>query len=317
MTETLGRISGELSSAGFITQIVDEPTVDDGTARQYSRAWLEQLAARRGFDAVVAILGGASPDSVEVWVVDKVTKKSVVRTVHLGPADERLPKTLSVRAIELLRSSFLEIDLTAAAQPGDSTAAPPPAVIRFVEKGRPATPSGSSGSDRIALQLGGLSVMSFEPLGAALLPLVGVDWALKSSLGVQLTLAGLGTRPSVANQEGSAQLSQAFGLLGGRYSFSSSGPLRPFLGFSAGLLHTQVEGRTQVPSNQEQQVDKWSLLLDGGFGTWLRLRDHVFLSTSLHVQIAEPRLAIRFVDHIVARSGGPNLLLALSVGAWL
>lgn len=310
MTETLGRISGELASAGFATEIVDEPVVDR-SPHQPPRAWLEELATRRGFDAVVAIVGDASPDSVEVWVVDKVTGKSVVRSVRLDLADERMPKTLSVRALELLRSSFVEIDLRTTEQPGTPTV-PSLVVVQFVEKGRQA-----NRPERVGLELGGIATMSFDRVGPALLPFVALDWALDSTLGVRVTLAGLGTRPTVANQEGSAQIAQTFGLLGARYSFGAFRALRPFLVLSAGALHTDVEGRTDVATNQERQTDKWSFVVDGGLGTWLQLRDRLFVSTSLHAQVGEPRVAIRFADQVVARSAGPNILVNLGVGAWL
>ena len=101
---------GRADSAGFETEIVDGAAA--GSAGE-ARAGLEQLAARRGADAVVAIVGDLSPDSVEVWVIDKVTGKSVVRRVPFEPAATRASTTLAIRAIELLRSSFLEIDLAA------------------------------------------------------------------------------------------------------------------------------------------------------------------------------------------------------------
>ena len=71
MIETLVRLKGELTSAGFETEIVDGPSGAGATGD--SRAGLEQLAAQRGADAVVAIVGNLSPDSAEVWVLDKVT----------------------------------------------------------------------------------------------------------------------------------------------------------------------------------------------------------------------------------------------------
>ena len=64
MVETLVRLRGELISAGFETEIVDGGAA--AGAGGESRADLEQLAARRGADAVVAIVGDVSPDSVEV-----------------------------------------------------------------------------------------------------------------------------------------------------------------------------------------------------------------------------------------------------------
>jgi hypothetical protein len=312
ITETLGRISGELTSVGFATEIVDEPVADEAKSGRASRSWLELLATRRGFDAVVAIVGDAAPDSVEVWVVDKVTKKSVVRTVHLGQADEHTPKTLSVRAIELLRSSFLEIDLAATEPRHGTSSVPPTAVVQFLERERLARRP-----ERFGVELGGLAIMSLGGVGPALLPVLRLDWALSASLAVQLTLAGLGTHPTVDNQEGSAEVSQAFGLLGARYSFGALQMLRPYLVLSTGALHTTAEGRTESPANQERQAKRWSFLFDGGVGTWLRLRDRLFLSLDLHGQMAEPRIAIRFAREVVATSAGPNLLASMTFGAWL
>src|SRR6476469_9116083 len=132
MVETLVRLRGELISAGFEPDIVDgAPRAGSGPAD--SRADLEQLAVRRGADAVVAIVGDLAPDSVEVWVIDKVTGKSVVRRVPFEPTAPRASGTLAIRAIELLRSSFLEIDLAAHDRRNQPGAAPPPAVVHFVE----------------------------------------------------------------------------------------------------------------------------------------------------------------------------------------
>jgi hypothetical protein len=132
MVETLVRLKGELTSAGFEASIVD---VAAG-ATTNSHADLERLAAERRADAVVAIVGDVSPDSVEVWVIDKVTGKSVVRRMPFQPADASTSKTLAIRAMELLRASFLEIDLAAGNRQNETVAAPPPAVVHFMEMER-------------------------------------------------------------------------------------------------------------------------------------------------------------------------------------
>lgn len=312
MIETVGRLSGELASVGFAVEIVDESARDATRGVHTPRAWLERLANSRGFDAVVAILGDGTPDSVEVWVVDKVTKKSVVRDIALGEAAEGAPKTLAIRAIELLRSSFLEIDLTGGDSRRQMSPAPPPTVVRFVESERLA-----SRAEVFALELGGHGVMSTGGVGPAVLPVVRLDWIFLSSLKAQMTLAGLGTHPTVANHHGSAEIAQAYGLLGLAYDVRASGDLRPFLALSAGVLHTSVEGRTESPANQERQADQWSMVFDGGAGARLRLRDRLFLSLDFHAQMAQPRVAIRLVDDVVARSAGPNLLVSVAMGAWL
>ena len=310
MLETLVRLKGELISAGFETEIVDGGT-PAGSEAGDSRARLEQLAVRRGADAVVAIIGDLSPDSVEVWVIDKVTGKSVVRRVPFEPAAARASETLAIRAIELLRSSFLEIDLAAHDRRNGPAAAPPPTVVHFVEM-EPLTRQ----REVFGVEVGGAAVMSLDGVGPAVLPLVCFDWSLRPWFLAQAALAGLGTRSVVESQGGSAQVAQGYGLLGGSFRFRSGRRLRPFAALSAGVLHTSVEGRADAP-NQGRVVDQWSLLLDAGVGTSMRLPDRFTLSLAVHAQLAEPYLAVRFLDTVVATSARPNLLATLTVGAWL
>jgi hypothetical protein len=307
MVETVVRVKGELTSAGFETEIVDGAA--PGNAPD-SRGGLEQLAARRGADAVVAIVGDQSPDSVEVWVIDKVTGKSVVRRVPFEPTAERASGRLAIRAIELLRSSFLEIDLAAQDRP-NAAAAPPPAVVRFVEVERLArTP------ERFGVEVGGAAVMSADGVGPAVLPLVRFAWALHPRFAAEAALAGLGTRPTVETREGSAQVAQAFALVGGTLRFRPDQRVRPFAALSAGVLRTSVDGRADAP-NQGRSVNQWSFLVDAGAGAQARLPDRFYLALAFHAQLAEPYLAVRFVDTVVATSGRPNLLATLAIGAWL
>lgn len=309
MVETLVRLKGELTSAGFETAIVDGAPAARGAAD--SRADLEQLAARHGADAVVAIVGDLSPDSVEVWVIDKVTGKSVVRRVPFEPGSERASKTLAIRAIELLRSSFLEIDLASQDRRNEPGAAPPPAVVHFVEMEKLARHP-----ERVGVEVGGAAVMSLDGVGPAVLPLVRFDWALRPWLLLQAALAGLGTRPTVANAAGSAQVAQAYGLLGGSVRFRGDARLRPFAALAAGALRTSVEGRADAP-NLGRAIEQWSFLVEAGVGSQLRLPDRFYLSLAAHAQLAEPYLAVRIVDTVVATSARPNLLLTLTIGAWL
>jgi hypothetical protein len=130
-------------------------------------------------------------------------------------------------------------------------------------------------------------------------------------------VAGLGTRPTVAGTAGSAQVAQSFGLLGGNLRFRARERLRPFVALAAGALRTSVEGRTSTPNSQGQAVGQWSFLVDVGAGTELRLPDRFYLSLAAHAQLAEPYVAVRFLDTVVATSARPNLLLTLTVGAWL
>ena len=311
MVETLVRLRGELISAGFETEIVDSTAPAESAPRE-SRSNLEQLANRRGADAVVAIVGDLAPDSVEVWVIDKVTGKSVVRRVPFEPAAAGASKTLAIRAIELLRSSFLEIDLAARdRQNAPGAAPPPPAVVHFVEAERLARHPETFG-----IEVGGAAVMSLDGVGPAVLPLVRFDWSVRPWFIFHATAAGLGTRATVDSQEGSAQVAQAYGLVGGSLALRAGERVRPFAALSAGALRTSGEGRADLP-NQSGVADRWSFLADVGLGTRLRLPDRFYLSVAAHAQLAEPYVGVRFLGKVVATSGRPNVLLTLTIGAWL
>jgi hypothetical protein len=309
MSEALVRIRGELVSAGFEVEVAPGLIVEglDGD----SRSWLELLAARRGADAVVAMRGDNSPDSVEVWVIDKVTGKSVVRHVPFRPLSAKGPETLAIQAVELLRASFLEIGLSSTTRASEARPAPPSTVVRFVEKERK-----EARSERVGVEVGGGASMGVGGVGAAIMPVVRLGWAARPWFVAHVTAAGLGTRPSVASTAGSAQVAQEFAVLGASYRFLADQRLRPFVALAAGVLHTAVEGRADWPL-QGQHAEHWSFLLDGEVAVGVPLPDRFYLSLAAHAQMDEPYPAIRFADSVVATSAHPNLLLTLTIGVWL
>ncbi len=312
IVETLVHLHGELTSVGFKTVIVDEPAVV-GAQDRASRGWLDQLRALHGADAIVAIVGDVAPDAVEVWVVDKVTGKSVVRRVPYEPRSEHAPKTLATRAMELLRSSFLEIDLATHERRPAPAAAPPPAIVRFVERERLA-----SRPERFGVEVGGAAVFGLDGVPPALMPLLRFDWAPRPWLVLQLAAAGLGTQPVVDTSLGRAQLTQEYFLLGAGYRFRAEQRLRPFVILAAGALRTSIEGEAAAsPPNQGHRAQQWSLLLDAAIGMHLHLRDRFYMALAAHAQVAEPYVAVRFVDTVAATTARPSLLATLTIGAWL
>jgi hypothetical protein len=309
MAEALARINGELVSAGFSIEVLDGSVAE--AANGDSRSWLEHLAARRGADAVVAVMGDQAPDSVEVWVIDKVTGKSVVRRVPFRPLSPTGPATLAIQAVELLRASFLEIDISSSARHRGSGSTPPPTVIHFLDLQRTAEQP-----RRFGVEVGGATSMSLGGSGPMIMPVVRIDWTSHPWFVVQATMAGMGSRPTVDTSAGSAKVAQAFALLGAGYRFRSGKQLMPFVSLSAGALHTTVDGQADWPL-QGRHVDCWSLLLGGEFGASVALQERFYLSLSALAQVAEPYPAVRFAGAVVATYTRPNMLLALTIGAWL
>jgi len=82
------------------------------------------------------------------------------------------------------------------------------------------------------------------------------------------------------------------------------------------VLRTAIDGEAVAPGSGHS-VERWSFLLDGSLGARLRLPGRYHLTLAAHVQVAEPYVAIHFVDTLVATSGHPTLGLSLTVGAWL
>src|SRR6185369_512463 len=121
--------------------------------------------------------------------------------------------TLAIRAIEVLRSSFLALDMAGErperASPSEPTRASPREPERLEEPAAAPTRAG-----RFGISAGAATLTSFDGVGTSILPLLRFDWALTSWLGLQATGAGLGTRPRVAAAAGSVQVAQDFAVLG-------------------------------------------------------------------------------------------------------
>lgn len=302
MGETVVRIRGELLSAGFAVEIVE------GVADS-SRDSLEKLAEQRHADAAVAIVGNTAPNSVEAWVVDRLTGKSVMRRLPFEPQSEKAPQTLAIRSIELLRSSFMEINLTPEERPRPEV---PVEVERLV--GVEVVPRRP---ERLGIELGAAGIWGNGGLGPALLPVLAFDLGVGQHFFMQATLAGLGTRPNVNTPKvGSAQVAQQLALLGLGYRFRPGERWQPFVGLAAGALYTSVKGNAEYP-NRGLSAHQWSLLMDAGVGCRVHLRERFFFALAGHVQMAQPYPSVRFLDSDVATSGRPNIFLALTAGAWL
>jgi hypothetical protein len=321
IAETLVRLEGELRSVGFETAIIDVAREKDGHAAAHG---LEQIGSRWRVDAVVAVFGGAASGSVDLWVVNRMTGRTLERTATLEPGLGPSSRTLAIRALELLRSSMLELDLSLPARPPPAPTAPAapaaapaaPAAVRAAHGDQLPDSRGFLGRGRVGVELGGAVVASTAGLGPAFAPLMRIGWAPRPEWAATLVAAGLGTRPTVRSSTGSAEVSRDSALLVMRRRFRTDSRVRPLVSLGAGALRTTADGSADAP-NQGHRITRWSLLLEAALGAELRLDEHFFLMGATQVQVAEPYLAVRLVDEDTATVGRPDLLLTLSLGAWL
>ncbi len=308
LTETLVRLHGELLSVGFAVRLLDRPAGSQpgGTEPQ---PWLEALAAEGENDAVVEVVGDATTIAVDIWILSPAPQRLEVVRVELEPTATNRAERLAIRAVEVLRSTFLEQDMAARRRHPEALQDPaptPPPVAQGDPAERP---------ERVGVAVGLAGLTSLDGVGPAVLPMARFDWAARPWLVTQAALAGLGSRPEVATTAGKARVAQQYGTVGGRLRLRSEARLTPFVALSSGVLRTSVEGQAETP-RQGQGAEQWSFLLDGGFGAELNLPERYSLTLAAHAQWAEPYVAIHFVDSVVATTGRPNLALSLTVGVW-
>jgi hypothetical protein len=301
LNETLFRLHGEVLSVGLDVEIVVRPAAR-ALGRTDARAWLEEMASEHGVDAVIEVVNDGAPLAADVWVVETSPRRLDVSRVTVEASAGNTSKSLSIRAIEVLRSSLLAIDLAGRERRPKSSAPLPQG-----EMNRPG---------HLGLEVGAAALTSLGGVGPAVLPVLRVGWAVRSWLMVQGTLAGLGSRPTVASTTGHARVAQQYGILGGCHPFGADHRVRPFVALSAGVLHTSLEGQADAPE-LGHSVDQWSVLLDGSLGAELPLYGRTYLTLAAHGQVAAPYLAIHFADEVVATSGRPNLLMTLTFGVRL
>jgi hypothetical protein len=299
ISEALVRVRGELVSEGFAVDVIDAPQGGD------LLGWFDQLLSERAAEAVVAMLGERVPDAVEIRVVDPLTDKLVVRRMSFQPTSEVTAKTLAIHTLELVRATFLEMDLMPAPrQP------PPQPLLPNVAEEPERLP------ERVSIDLGAAAIFEIDAGTPMLAPLVQVSWALRPWLLPHLVAAGLGTRRTVSSNGASAQMSQQFALLGASYRFRAGMRVRPFLSLSGGVLHTSAQGQTDPPYHG-RQAEQWSLLLASGAGAWFALGDRLQVAVALQAQLAEPYPTIRFSGSVVETATHPSLLATATLGSWL
>jgi hypothetical protein len=321
LSEAVFRLQGELLALGLRVEIADRAAlVAAGTIER--RVGIERWAYERGNDAVIDVIGTVAPTAVEVWLFERSPRRASVTRVTLGPSApgasdvsdrQNAAETLALRAIEVLRSSFLEAELAAAAK-HDTPHSREPAVKTPSPPASSAPSAAQQPSERLGLEVGAAVLTSLEGVGPALSPLVRIDWVLSPRIEAQVTLSGFGTRPALSSEAGSARVAQQYAVIGLCYCAGVTSAVRPLLSLAAGALRTAIEGQADAPE-RGHALEQWSLLLDASLGARVGLPAGLYFALASHVQLATPHVAIHFVEDVVARSGRPNLLLSSSLGA--
>jgi hypothetical protein len=300
VSEAITRIRGELIADGFEVSIVDAPPGAD-PASVLGRA--DQQA---GAAATLGLFLHADASAAELWVIDRLTSKTVVRRVEMTRAPTgSVPEVLARRSVELLRASLLEILVDAQKRPADKPA-PRAQASRWAAQALEPRRS-NWGIEAGAQVLGG-----FGGVGGAVMPVGRVRVVLSERVAARLTVSGLGTRPRVDTAEGTATVSQEVGLLELIGEIAPRSWLRPSLSVGAGAYHIGVVGIAASPY-AGLDGDRFVFAADAGAGLALSLTSAFALSLEGHAMLITPRPVIRFLQVETAEVRTPLLSGALTL----
>jgi hypothetical protein len=300
VSEALTRIRGELIADGFEVSIVDAPPGADPASV------LRQADQHTGAAATLGLFLRADASAADLWVIDALTSKTVVRSVEMTKAPTAsVPEVLARRSVELLRASLLEILVDAQKRPADKPA-PRTQASRWVAQAL--EPQRSNWG----VEAGAQVLAGFGGVGGAVMPVGRVRVAVSERFAARLTVSGLGTRPRVATAEGTATVSQEVGLLELIGEIAPRSWLSPSVSLGAGAYHIGVDGNAASPY-AGLEGGRFVFAADAGAGLALSLTSSFALSLEGHAILVTPRPVIRFLQVETAEIRTPLLSGALTL----
>jgi hypothetical protein len=304
LDEAILRIKSELVAGGFQVAVADSEGGEQGLD---PRAWMMRAGQAQGPSATIGIFGDLQQGSAELWVVDRITSKTVIRRLEVQASSDRpISEVLAVRAQEMLRASLVEL-LVEENRPAP-VPSPPPEIQRRVNPAVEARLAPWT----LGLELGVSTFGGWGGIGPALAPAARLRMALDQHFWVRLTALGLGTRPRVGTDFASASVSQDLLLLELAACLRPGRLVRPLFSLGLGVERVVVVGTVGPPFHGERNA-RWFAVADVGAGVALRLLAHWEMQLEVHALFAAPRPAIRFFDVEAAKAGQPTLMAILTL----
>jgi hypothetical protein len=258
--EAATRLQAELIAAGFVVDIEETPATDP-------RDELES-GGSQSF-ASIAILRSGSQAVTDVWVVDGISGKTLIRRVEAGAEPgPTAARTLAIRAVELLRASLLEVS----GRPHPEVEAQP--------EGKPVPMDVARWMEPTAAPRHALTGWSVE-LGAAMSLTGGFGPALGPSAGVARAVATgwiVGVRwlgptfgPELRSPVASADVRQMMAVAEARLVFGTW-RVAPLMTLGLGASDTWAQGQA-APPLQAHTANGLSAVVNASVGLHVRLSE--------------------------------------------
>jgi len=315
--EAMNRMQGELAAEGFDVSFVDSAAGE-----------VPSLPAGEDTNSVsIELVVDADEQAAELRVIDHLTNKTVIRRTKIEAQEaSQVAQVLSVRAVELLRASLMELLIRS--RPRSAVEASPPVDVAAARKAS----TWAAGE----LQLQRESTWGFDAGGAGLVGFGGIDPALLGVIRVRLllgrafqlraTAAGLGPTtniapPSAAAQHSGATVSQNFGLFELVATPWSDAALAPVISLGGGPFNAAVNGINPRGFTAFTK-SHWTAALDAGVGLRFRLSDSFDLDLEAQALLTLEQIVTSFAVPDGSQVEGPgisqpSLFGSLTIVGWL
>lgn len=289
------RLTGELTTRGFdVTS--DAPPADlDPT---------HLSATVKDASAVAAIYVKRTGGSIQIWVMDRITHKTVMREIVASEGED--DGLLARRAVEVLRASLLELQFV---EPKQEV---PVAVRRLATPPRAASPD-LSAPRGYALGLGGGAWWSPGGLGAG--PLIDLRFDVRPTarwtMGVRARLPLLPRELDVP--EGRVDWwSVAAGGAAAFHPSADRGSWDPWIGLGLSALWLRARGTATAPYSNATDAT-WVMMAGGEAGIAYKLSSSVRAYASANAEVAIPVVQVEVAKRTAATWGRPTISGALGV----
>lgn len=300
---SLARIGEELSADHF--HVVLEEADNPGSAP----ANVESAVGATETGTALVLFGDPEMGPAEICIVRHSGQRIAVRRATVAVPDrERMPEALARRALELLRATALELSIGVGAAAPPETPKPSEADLVRPVDAPVATPSAVA----VTIDLGLATWASFGGPPPAVTPIGRIALRLSNQAWARITVAGLGTRPSLETRYGSATVAQTLALGEAVVMFRGDKPLRPFVSLGAGAVEVAVSGTGMSPY-EGRTPQRWSAAFDGGLGAAFLLNARAALVAELHGLVAAPHPVVRFADTRAATIGYPSVVVTAAL----
>ncbi len=275
-----------LDAAERVTVIEEPGSSGEELAR---RRELSSLAAEHQAAAAVRLTARPGPDGmteVDVWLVDRLSNKTVLRTFTVNREAPDSADVLALRVVELVRASLLEARLP------DARVEPP----------RPPP----SYEPLYALRFGFGALGTPNGTGAHGQLLLGARWVPLPQLAAELDFAVTVFGEDVAYHEAAASFDVFSARLWALWEVLSRGRFRPALGIGAGVAVCWSRG-LGAPGYASSEGTTTAALLAGTAQLGIVLTRTLALRLTFRAGVTVPKTVVRFADHRVASFGEPYL----------